>query len=830
MMPFGEGVRLGIYEIKATASGSFAGEIYRARDTLTGRDVFLRVLTRSFSGLEENLPSLSAAAAHPNVLPVREIAASGETLFAVSDFFEGETLRQKLHRTRLPRERASHYAIQIARALASIHGTGIMHGDLKPESILITKEGAVKVMDAGLANLQFPELPSEEPANAPLPILIADYASPEQVRGEPETWRSDIFSWGVILYEMLSGTRPFLRPTLPATTRAILNDEVRELKASALDRILRQALRKDPAQRFDSARDMAFAMESFGQLTTPANRIRKTVHSSLTAPFLIAVAMLTLGLAAGALIARRYLRPTVVSQIEFRPLTFSGSDSSPSASRDGKTIVFVSDRDGTPRIWTLQMEQQAERPLTEGPDRAPRISPDGSTVLFLRGSALYTVPTQGGVAHNVRDNVEGADWSPDANQIAWIHENSLGLADATGANPKELARIPDRVLQSPRWSPDGKYIAASVAGAIVVIRADEPGTPHILQPPPNRGALSTIAWLHGSQIVYLQSIGSGAADIVRQDVETGSTTSLGVTQQSAANVDVLGPGSLIFDGDSGLANLEEVNLASGQAIWLTAAGRKADEPMYSADGKRLYFSSSRAIWMRNTQTGAYTRVIAGNGNDFSPFLAASGKQIYWSSSREGHPEVFSANLDGSSPRRLTSDGKDAQHPSLPSAEDWLVYNSTNPERSGVWKIKLTGLDGTQIAKGDTRWPEASPDGRYVLYTAILPAAREIRVVSLENGAPVSFHASLSIDGNPSLGRAKWMPDSKSIAFIGEDDERRSGVYVQPLNGPRRKLGGFMAGRFVESFALSPDGTRLTIAADERSSELMQASNVPGVGR
>jgi Tol biopolymer transport system component len=875
MMPLAEGHLLGKFEIRSDAGGSFSGEVYRARHVAQNRDVYLRILSHTYTGSEEDLAQTKQAISplfslvHPHVLPITDLCCSGQVLFTVSDFQEGETLRQKLHRTRLQRDRASDFAVQLARALTAIHGTGFFHCDLKPENILITKDGTVRVMDAGVAELNFKEEPpsSSDPA---VPILIADYASPEQIHGERETWASDMFSWGVILYEMLSGTRPFLRNTLPATSRAILTEEIPDLKtirAPALDRIIRQATRKKPQDRFDSVRDVAFAMESFGSLTTPANKVRRNVRERQTLPFLISVAMLTLGFAAGALIARRYLRPTVVTQISFRPLTFSGHDSSPAASPDGKTVAFVSDRDGTERIWTARLDLQEETPITAGPDHAPRISPDGRTILFIhtekKHESLFTVPAAGGKVTKVLEDVQAADWSPRSNQIAWLRVSGkgekpvsiLGTAGLMGVGAKELTRFVGYVLQSPRYSADARYLAASienaegVQNAVFVTRTDVANQQHVLNPPPTPGGLSSIAWLGTDQLLYFQSITlagangwpGGAANIVRQNVDTGATAILGFSQQSALHLDKLSGGALVFDSSSGRKNLEESILSSGASHVLTMGGSDDQDPAYSADGQFLYFSSFRGgnleIWKVDRATGAFRRLIGSNSNDSAVCLSYNAARIFWSSSRDGHFEVYTSSVDGSFPNRLTHDGKDAEHPSVPLAGDWVVYNSSQSARRGVWKIRQTGLEDTQIVKGETRWPEISPDGRYVLYTTTEGGSREIHAALTETGAPALFSVKLPLTAGRSdaaLGKAKWMPGGRSIAYVGQSEDGAFGIYVQPFtpglnsSGLRRKLSSFDARRAVQSFAISPDGALLTIATWERGSALIEALNVPGL--
>lgn len=867
MMPFAGGHRLGPFEIRSEAGGSFAGEVYRARNTETGHDVYLRVLTHAYAGIDEDLAGanehLRAAfgLVHPHILAVTDVGCSGEVLFAVCDFQDGETLRQRLHRTRLPRERAADFGIQIARALIGLHRAGLLHGDLTPEHILITKEGVVRVMDGGLANLHFKERLAPDSVTAA--ILIADYASPEQIRGERETWSSDMFSWGVILYEMLSGTRPFLRPTLPATTRAVLADDIPELdlRAPALDRIIRQATRKKPSDRFDSARDLAFAMESFGSFAPPGNRVRKTVRERQTVPFLVSVAMLTLGLGAGALIARRYLRPTVVTQLSFRPLTFSGHDSSPAAAPDGKAVMFVSDRDGSERIWTARLDQQDEKALTSGPDHGPRVSPDGRTLLFIRTEGphenLYTLLLQGGKPLKLLADVQGADWSPSGSEIVWVRVSPgpreplsiLGTAGAQGAAPRELTRVPGKTLQNPRWSPDGKYIASSVGNSILVAPLINPGQYHVLSPPPTPGSLSSIAWLTGDQLIYLQSLTlagangwpGGVANIIRQDVETGATAVLGFSQQSALHLEKLKDGSLVFDSNSGRKNLEEVSLDSGRTRFLTVGDSDDQDPAYSPDGQSIYFSSFRGgnleVWREERASGAFHRVVESHSSDSAPCLSFDGTRIFWSSSREGHFEVYSSSLDGNFTKRLSHNGSDAEHPSVSPLGDWVVYSSSQSPRNGIWKIRLTGLDESILVKGDNRWPEISPDGRYVLYVAELPGTRAIRVATLDTGSVLPFEVKLpysSGKSNAALGKAKWMPGSRAIAYIGEGEDGASGVYSQAFSigssssAGRSKLSSFDSRRAVQSFAISPDGKRLAIASWELGSGLVQALNVPGL--
>ena len=267
------------------------GEVYRARDTRLGRDVAIKVLPEALANDDDRLRRFEqearaiAALNHPNILGIHDIGTHGGAPFLVSEFLEGQTLREKLSSGPLPVRRAIEYALGIAEGLAAAHEKGIVHRDLKPENVFVTCDERIKVLDFGLAKLVRPEenhktaVTLMSPATLPGVVMgTVGYMSPEQVRGEPIDPRSDIFSFGAVLYEMLTGKRAFKRQTSAETMTAVLRDEPLALNDTGwqgpaeLQRILARCMEKNVAQRFQSASDLAFAIEPLSG-TSAAKRV-----------------------------------------------------------------------------------------------------------------------------------------------------------------------------------------------------------------------------------------------------------------------------------------------------------------------------------------------------------------------------------------------------------------------------------------------------------------------------------------------------------------------------------------------------------------------------
>src|ERR1700722_12936759 len=286
-MPLPSGTKLGPYEIQSPIGAGGMGEVYRARDARLNRDVAIKILPASFSSDPERLQRFAqesrAAAAlnHPNILSIYDIGEAHGAPYVVSELLEGETLRDRLQNGPLSSRKTIDYAQQIARGLAAAHEKGIVHRDLKPENLFITHDGRVKILDFGLAKLTRPEAdtagdapPQQGGTEAGTVMGTVGYMSPEQVRGKSSDWRSDIFSFGAVLYEMLSGKRAFRGESAVETMSAILKEDPPDLAETnrnvspALERIVRHCLEKNPAERFQSARDVTFNLEALTDIST----------------------------------------------------------------------------------------------------------------------------------------------------------------------------------------------------------------------------------------------------------------------------------------------------------------------------------------------------------------------------------------------------------------------------------------------------------------------------------------------------------------------------------------------------------------------------------
>src|SRR5262245_57192827 len=436
-MPLDSGAKLGPYEILGPLGAGGMGEVYRARDQRLARDVAVKVLPRSFAGDPERLMRFEQEARatgqlnHPNILAVYDIGTHDGTPYVVEELLEGETLRDKLSGSALPTRKAIDYASQITQGLAAAHQKGIVHRDLKPENLFVTGDGRVKILDCGLAKLkpaaptasQMTAAPTAVETGAGVVMGTVGYMSPEQVRGQTADHRSDIFSFGCVLYEMVSGRRAFQRDSSVETMNAILKEDPPEISQTradlppGLDRIVQHCLEKSPDERFQSARDLAFqihALSSPSAVALGRSGIAKTPRTLKMKPAL-AAAGVAVALAAGVLAGRMTAKPEAsfqYDQITFRQGTLYSGRFSP----DGETAIYSAAWEGNPReIFTAQYAAPESRSLGLPPADVLAVSSSGELAVLLnarftngyqRTGTLARVPLSGGVPREVLENVQ----------------------------------------------------------------------------------------------------------------------------------------------------------------------------------------------------------------------------------------------------------------------------------------------------------------------------------------------------------------------------------------------------------------------------------------
>ena len=906
-MAIAAGTKLGPYEILAPLGTGGMGEVYRAKDLRLDRLVALKVLPEAFfedgerKSRFEREAKLLAALHHPNIAAIFAFEeAAGRHLLAM-ELVEGEDLGQRLASGPIPLDEALGFARQIAEALEAAHEKGIVHRDLKPANVKVTGDGKVKLLDFGLAKIFEADPTGSSPSATHSPTLTARataagvilgtaaYMSPEQARGKPVDKRTDVWAFGCVLFEMLTGKRAFEGETVSDTLAALLTREpdrslLPEGTPERVREILRKCLRRDARVRLHDIADARLDLEELapapgtGQLwleegsAAPSSTAGRSAspgrergsRKSLYVSWAIAVA---LAAAVGVLSLRA--RAPAPQPLVVRPLTDSGRDWFPAASPDGKLVAFVSDRDGRDRIWLKQMPDGDERPLTEGPDDRPRFSPDGTSLLFVRreatGFSLYRVGVLGGEPRRLVANATDGAWSCDGKHLAWVREGkeegrqvwTLIVGSPDGGEPREIHRSTAAPFDWPAWSPDGKWIvcfphplgAASYPGPFLVASDGsarrDPGTGQTSE-------LSSAVWTGTGRDLLLARASpvlslfeAAACTIKRIDPETGGESPVLESPSRIGAIDVLGAGRLLFDVNSSRVNLREQGAgAETPGIWLTRGLGINRQPRYSPDGEWIVYSALRGgnvdVWSLQPRTGAVRRLTDSPAVDYDPALTPDGKHLIFSSDRSGHYEIWMADADGSGARQVSHDGVDAENATATPDGRWIVYASGEKTKYGIWKVRPDGSEATNLFSGLGEWPEVSPDGQYALFTfARLTEDSAVRVVRISDGALVPFSIRLGATTRRAeaiSGRARWTPDGRAIAFVSVDDKGRSGVFVQDFApgrdtaSTRRPLAGFESDWAAETFAISPDGKRICLAEWEQVSSIMTAEGVPGVDR
>jgi serine/threonine protein kinase len=493
-MPLTSGAKLGPYEIQSELGAGGMGEVYRARDSRLDRIVAVKVLPASFAADPDRLRRFEqearsvAALNHPNILAVHDIGTHDGSPYMVCELLEGETLRARLHGGVLSPRKAVEFAIQIAEGLAAAHEKGIVHRDLKPENIFLTKDGRVKILDFGLAKIA----PRGSEPNAAQTLTSAQvalteagqvlgtagYMSPEQVRGLAVDHRSDIFAFGAIFFEMLSGKRAFSRDTAAETMTAILKEDPPELTelnrniSAALERITRHCLEKSPDQRFQSARDLAFDLDALSQHSGSSARQAATpssIQKLRRFQLPITVLLVALGAGLGFLFGHKQ-KPS--SEVTYHQLTFrKGTVLSARFAPDNRTVIYAAAWGGSPpELFSTRKDSIESRPVGLSQVDLLGISSQGELAVSLKPTTLpgffgtqgtlgHTPLTGGTAPREMLENVEWSDWSPDGSSLLVVRTVDNVNRIEYPAGKVIYKATPPTWISHPRISRDGKRIA-----------------------------------------------------------------------------------------------------------------------------------------------------------------------------------------------------------------------------------------------------------------------------------------------------------------------------------------------------------------------------------
>jgi Tol biopolymer transport system component len=785
-----KGTRLGNFEILSLLGSGGMGEVYRARDYGLNRVVAIKVLPRFVSFDPDRLrrfeqeAKATAALNHPNILAVFQLGSYEGAPYLVSELLEGTTLREQLVRGPVSLRRAIDYGAQIARGLAAAHEKAIVHRDLKPENLFVTRDGRVKILDFGLAKLTQcqPIVGSSAPTltEGTEPGMVmgtVGYMAPEQVRGRKADHRADIFAFGAILYEMLSGKRAFRKATSAETMSAILNEDPQPISQivpnlpPALQRVVQRCLEKNPEQRFQSASDLAFALEAlsdsggFSILGVTATS-QRPVYWWATAAVVLAIC---------ALGARFYFTrsPKVTITPNLTRLTWdSGLTTDPALSPDGKLLAYASDRSGEGHldIYVQQVGGGEPLRLTQGPGgdkHEPAFSPDGTTIAFdSADGGIYLVSALGGTPRKLVAEGHGAQFSLDGKRIAYCTGAAGGVAlnipgeariyvvDAIGGTSKQLR--PDFVGATfPSWTSDGQHL--------------------LFFGNTDASKRETVDW-------WVTPVGPGPA------IKTGVMEAMRQAKLTGDSQDPLPYERLVLDPD-------------GNGLILP--GRFGD----TTNLWRIGFSPTKF-----TITGLPQRVTSGGTREESPsavhlvngtkrvaFISFTEYLAVWSLLVQPNQGKVRGELE-----QLTHDAAGNFMPSISQDGNKIVFVSTRPGQQEVWTKDLrTGRESALTATRAQKWdPKFSPDGSQVAFGEFGQSQDwNVLVVSSAGGAPemVCEQCGEVTD---------WSPDGKRI--IGNSLDGRAWV-LDVASHQKRDL--LMTRRWIATDGFSPDGRWFSFIAD-----------------
>ena len=851
-MTLAPGFRLGDYEIESPIGAGGMGEVYRARDTRLGRTVAIKILPDAFALDPDRLARFErearmlAALNHPHIGGIHGFEEDGGVRGLVLEFVAGETLSDRLASGPLPVDEALTYARQIAEALEAAHEKGICHRDLKPSNIKITPEPSVKVLDFGLAKGDH-DVAGSDLSHSPtitalgtLPNVIlgtAAYMSPEQARGRLVDKRSDVWAFGCVLYEMLTGHQAFRGESLADTLSAILS---RELDWQALPhetppsirRLLQRCVAKDPKKRLHDIADARIEIDD------ALSGAVESVVTSRRYPFapalmtLAALALLGAGTLAGWLLSRTAAAPSVNRPSTVRytlPATGLTSIGVPMISRDGRQIAFVASKTGGSRaIWIQPLDGEPREIPGTTDAAAPFWSPDGRSLGFFADGALKRVDLNGGALQRIARAEELTDgaWSS-TGVILFSQRYALYQVAATGGTPTVVASLDlarqENSLRLPEFLPDGRrflYVARSgrPENTSVYLASLDGGTPTRLFT-----TRSAVRLASPDRLLYLRDDA-----LMAQSLDADNGKLLSTPQQVVGSFDpnLLGPLDFFSVSDTGVLAYRRPSGALSQLTWVDRMGRTVStigEPSnisnfkLSPDERGLVMDEAgrglRSVWTVNLTTGVRARLTFEKWDDWQPIWSPDGLRILFGSYRDGPINMYVKPADGSGGDEVFMQSSIQKGP-----RDWsrdgrfILYTQDSSEmREDLFARRSTGNDepiviaATTAREFDGRF---SFDVRWVSYVSNETGTDEVYVQPFP---PTGGKWQISTGGGHS---PRWRADGRELFYLTSDGEMRAVSIAAGQSfaaGPPRTLftmsGIGSGGAGSTSYEVTRDGQR-----------------------
>jgi Tol biopolymer transport system component len=811
------GSRLGPYEIVSSLGAGGMGEVYRARDTRLGRDVAIKVLPAAMASSAELRQRLEREArtisqlSHPHICALYDVGHQDGTDYLVMELLEGETLADRLGKGSIPVEQALKIGIEIAGALDAAHKGGIVHRDLKPGNIMLTKAG-VKLLDFGLAKLQAPaaqsvsvvtSLPTALQESQPLTtrgtiLGTFQYMSPEQLEGGEADARSDLFAFGCVLYEMLTGRKAFSGKSQASLIGSIMNSEpaaissIQPMVPPALDRVVKGCLAKEPEERWHTAHDVMMQLQwiaeggSLAGVPAPVAARRKSREKlawGVAAAALLAAAALGFGF-----VRRAPAKPRLVRFEVATPEQIIAVDT-PRISPDGRTLAFnATDAEGKTRIYVRALSDIAAQPLagTEGTTR-PFWSPDSRFLGFFADGKLKKIEVTGGPAQKICDAPTGADgtWSP---QGVILYDgraaDPIYRVSAAGGTPvvaaKPEASRKEQTVGWPEFLPDGRrflYMATSEKAEDNMYRVGSLDSKESTTLAP---AQTLVTYAPPGYLLFVRD-----RTLVAQpfDAKAGKTKGEPIPLAEQIGTDSVGLARFSVSREGTLAY--RTGESGNRLLWRDRGGKELSpegdaaeywNPAISPAGDRLAFelsdprSGKADIWVRDLSRGVSSRFTFDPANEWFPIFSPDGTKLVFSSDRAGAQDLYEKAMGGDATEKLLFKSPEMKAAGGFSPDGkYLLFSSRSPKTNwDVWVLPMTG-DGAKpvpfvVGPFSEIAPAFSPDGRYVAYQSNESGRNEIYVQSFPGpGGKWQVSTSGGVD-------VSWRRDGKELYYRTADQK------------------------------------------------------------